>query len=67
VFEYADTINPGDEVIEEKEVTVIVEPKAVMYVIGSIMDFVTTVSQRGFVFSNPNEKGSCGCGKSFYV
>jgi iron-sulfur cluster assembly protein len=67
VFEYADSVAPGDEIIEEKDVKVIVDPKAVMYVIGSAMDFVTTISQKGFVFSNPNEKGSCGCGKSFYV
>jgi iron-sulfur cluster assembly protein len=66
-FEYADTIDPADEVIQTQDVTVAIEQMAVMYVLGSVMDFVDGIDHRGFVFTNPNEKGRCGCGESFYI
>lgn len=67
VIEYADEKNKYDEIIEEKGVTVIIDPKAVMYILGSEMDFVEGKIKSGFTFKNPNEKGSCGCGESFHV
>lgn len=65
--EFADAPNPADEVVSEKGVTVFIDPKAVLYVIGTEMDFVMDKLQSGFVFRNPNEKGRCGCGESFHV
>jgi iron-sulfur cluster assembly protein len=65
--EYADEQGIHDEVIKEKDVTVLIDPKAVIYLIGSKMDFVEEKLKSGFVFINPNEKGQCGCGESFQV
>lgn len=66
-LEYADAQNEFDKVIEEKGVTLFVDPKAVMFIIGTEMDFIEEKTQSGFVFRNPNEKGKCGCGESFHV
>ena len=66
-LEYADAKSEFDEVVEEKGVTIFVDPKAVMFLIGTEMDFVEDKLKSGFVFSNPNEKGRCGCGESFHV
>ncbi|HJP22936.1 MAG: iron-sulfur cluster assembly accessory protein [Alphaproteobacteria bacterium] len=66
-LEYADEQGEFDEVVEDNGVTVFVDPKAVMFVIGTEMDFVSEKLQSGFVFNNPNEKGRCGCGESFHV
>ncbi|MDX2102745.1 MAG: iron-sulfur cluster assembly accessory protein [Alphaproteobacteria bacterium] len=66
-LEYADEQNRFDEVIEDKGVRVLVDPKAVMFIIGTEMDYVEERMQSGFVFRNPNEKGRCGCGESFHV
>lgn len=66
-FEYAEQKEQGDEMISDKGVNVLVEPKAVMYIIGTTLDFVDEKVSSGFVFINPNEKGGCGCGKSFYT
>ncbi|WP_439817519.1 HesB/IscA family protein [Zavarzinia sp. CC-PAN008] len=66
-LEYADEKNKFDEVVEDKGVTVLIDPKAVMFLIGSEMDFVTEKMKAGFVFHNPNEKAKCGCGESFHV
>lgn len=65
--EYADQKNPFDEVIQEKDVTILIDPKALMYLIGTEMDYVEEEFKSGFTFSNPNEKGKCGCGSSFNV
>lgn len=67
VLEYIDAQNPYDEVVHEKGVTVFIDPKALLYVIGTEMDYVDEKIQSGFVFRNPNEKGRCGCGESFHV
>lgn len=56
-----------DEVVEDKGVTVLIDPAAVMFLVGSEMDYVDDTFQTGFVFKNPNEKGRCGCGESFHV
>lgn len=66
-LEYADEAAPFDEVIEDKGVTVLIDPKAVMFLIGSEMDFVEDKLRAGFTFNNPNVKGECGCGESFHV
>ena len=67
IIEYADEQNKYDEVVEDKGVKVIIDPKAIIYLIGSEMDFVQEKIKSGFKFHNPNEKGSCGCGESFHV
>ncbi len=66
-IEYADEKSPFDEVVLKDDVTVFIDPKATVFIIGTEMDFVETPVQSGFVFKNPNEKGRCGCGKSFHV
>jgi len=66
-LEYADEKGKYDEIVEDKGVTVLVDPKAVMFIIGTEMDYVEEKLQTGFVFHNPNEKGRCGCGESFHV
>lgn len=66
-IEYADDVQKFEEVVNEKGVTVIIDPKAVMYLLGTEMDFVEEKMKSGFVFVNPNEKGRCGCGESFHV
>ena len=65
--EYADEKNPFDEIIQDKGVTVLIDPKALMYLLGTQMDFVSKQFKSGFTFTNPNEKGKCGCGSSFNV
>jgi len=53
--------------VGDKGVTILVDPKAVMFILGTEMDFVEEKLQSGFTFRNPNEKGRCGCGESFHV
>lgn len=65
--EYADKKMQFDEVVEVEGATVLIDPAAVMFVIGSEMDYVEDKFQTGFVFKNPNEKARCGCGESFTV
>jgi len=67
-LEYADATAPLDERIDAADgVVVLVDPKAVMFLVGTQMDYVEDALQSGFVFRNPNEKGRCGCGESFHV
>jgi iron-sulfur cluster assembly protein len=66
-LEYADEKGKYDEVVEDKGVTILVDPKAVMFILGTEMDYVEEKLQSGFTFRNPNEKGRCGCGESFHV
>lgn len=66
-IEYADEVSKWDEVVEDKGVKVLIDPKAVMFLLGSEMDFVEEKLKSGFTFTNPNEKGRCGCGESFHV
>ena len=58
---------PGDEVVNDHGLTVLVDRKASLFLIGSEMDYQVDVLTSGFTFSNPNEKGRCGCGESFHV
>ena len=66
-IEYADEISKFDEVVKKDDITVLIDPKAVMFLIGTEMDYVEEELKAGFVFRNPNEKGRCGCGESFHV
>jgi len=66
-LEYADERGKFDEVVQANGVTILVDPKAVMFILGTEMDWVEEKLQSGFVFRNPNEKGRCGCGESFHV
>ncbi len=61
---WADEIGKFDEVIEDRGAVVIIEPAAVMYLLGTEMDFKTDKLASQFVFNNPNQKGACGCGES---
>ena len=67
VMEYAKEINPNDEVIEDKGVKVFVDAAAVMYLLGTVMDYKKEEFSSSFVFNNPNESERCGCGESFKV
>ncbi len=58
---------PGDEVVADRGVTVLVDRRASLFLIGTVMDYETQALSSGFTFSNPNEKGRCGCGESFHV
>ena len=64
-MEFATEKEPLDELVEDKGVTVLIESKALMHLIGSEMDYVEDKMQSGFVFNNPNAKQTCGCGSSF--
>lgn len=66
-IEYADEIALTDDVVQVEDLTLLIDHKALMFILGTEMDFVTEKMQSGFVFLNPNEKGRCGCGKSFHV
>jgi iron-sulfur cluster assembly protein len=65
--EYAEDRRKFEDVIESKGVKIFIDPTATMFLIGSEMDYVEDKFQTGFVFTNPNEKGRCGCGESFHV
>ncbi|HEY3694258.1 iron-sulfur cluster assembly accessory protein [Phenylobacterium sp.] len=67
VLEYAEAANPLDEVVEDKGVTILVEPKAVLFLIGSQIDYETSRLASKFVFHNPNETDACGCGESVTI
>jgi iron-sulfur cluster assembly protein len=66
-LEFADEVGEFDEELEVDGVKVLIDPKATMFIIGTEMDYVTDKLESGFVFTNPNEKGRCGCGESFHV
>ena len=67
VMEYAKEVNPTDEIIEDKGVKVFVDAAAVMYLLGTEMDYKKEEFSSSFVFNNPNESERCGCGESFKV
>ncbi len=67
VMEYTKEANPNDEVIEDKGVKVFVDPAAVMYLLGTEMDYKQEEMSSTFVFNNPNETERCGCGESFKI
>ncbi len=63
-MEWASVAKPYDEVVEEKGVTVLIDPKAIMFLLGTEMDFQQSKLKSGFVFNNPNQTSACGCGES---
>ena len=67
IMEYTKEINPNDEIIEEKGVKLFVDPGAIMYLLGTEMDYKKEEFSSSFVFKNPNETERCGCGESFKI
>ena len=67
IMEYAEKINSNDEIIEDKGVKVLIDPKAIMYLLGTEMDYKKEELSSTFVFKNPNETERCGCGESFKI
>ena len=67
IMEYAKSYNPNDEVIEDKGVKVFIDPSAVMYLLGTEMDYKIEEFSSSFIFKNPNETERCGCGESFKI
>ena len=67
IMEYAKEKKPNDEMIEDKGVKVFIDPAAVMYLLGTQMDYKKDKFSSSFVFKNPNETERCGCGESFKI
>lgn len=66
-LEFADAIDPDDTLFESNGVTVLVDPRSIVYIDGTELDYVREGLNEGFQFNNPNEKDRCGCGESFRV
>ena len=66
-MEYADAVKPTDEVVEDKGVKILIDPKAVLFLLGTEMDFKTEKLSSQFVFNNPNQTSACGCGVSVQI
>jgi iron-sulfur cluster assembly protein len=64
---WTDAPAPTDEIVRDKDLTVLVDRKATLFLIGTTMDYEVKALSAGFTFINPNEKGRCGCGESFHV
>jgi iron-sulfur cluster assembly protein len=67
VMEYADAAAPLDEVVEDRGVTILIDPKAVLFLIGTEIDYEVSKLASKFVFRNPNETDACGCGESVTI
>ena len=63
-MEWAEDQKPFDEVVEDKGVKVLIDAKAMMFLLGTEMDYQSTTLKSGFVFNNPNQVSACGCGES---
>jgi len=66
-MEYAEKTNPLDEVVEDKGVKLLIDPKAVLFLLGTEMDYKVDKLSAGFVFNNPNQTAACGCGESVAI
>ena len=64
---WVDAPGPGDEVVSDKGLTILIDRKASLFLIGTVMDYEVKALESGFTFTNPNEKGRCGCGESFHI
>lgn len=64
---WTDVPAPTDEIVKHQDLTVLVDRKASLFLIGTVMDYEVKALTSGFTFTNPNEKGRCGCGESFHV
>jgi iron-sulfur cluster assembly protein len=66
-MDYAEAAAPHDEIVEDKGVKIFVDPKAILFLLGTEMDFQTTKMSSQFVFNNPNQTSACGCGESVAI
>jgi len=66
-IDYAESLAPHEDVVEDKGVKVVIDPKALMFLIGTEMDYKTDKFTSQFVFNNPNETSACGCGESVAI
>lgn len=66
-LEFSDSVHEGDEMISHEGATVFIDPRATLFILGAEMDYDQKEFESGFSFKNPNEKGRCGCGESFYL
>ena len=67
IMEYAKNASPNDEIIEDKGVKVLIDPKAIMYLLGTEMDYKKEELSSTFIFKNPNDTERCGCGEAFKI
>ncbi|MGC1302275.1 MAG: iron-sulfur cluster assembly accessory protein [Caulobacteraceae bacterium] len=67
IFEYAEAAQPLDEVVEDKGVRILIDPKAVLFLIGTEIDYETSRLSAKFTFNNPNQTDACGCGESVTI
>ncbi len=65
--EYADQVRPGDEVVDDKGVRVVIDPTAILFLLGTEMDYKVDKLSAQFVFNNPNQTSACGCGESVSI
>jgi iron-sulfur cluster assembly protein len=66
-LEFCDEISTNDEMIDLGQAKLVIDPKSILFIIGSVLDYKEEEFSTGFSFSNPNEKGRCGCGQSFHI
>ena len=66
-MDYVQEINPADDVVEDKKVKIFIDPKAVLFLLGTEMDYQESTLSSGFVFNNPNQTSACGCGESVEI
>ena len=66
-MDYADARDPLDEVVKDKGVMILIEPKAILFLLGTEMDYEEGVMSSGFIFNNPNQTDACGCGESVTI
>lgn len=67
VMDYVEAVEPLDEVVESNGVKIVVDAKAVLFLLGSVVDYETTLLHERFTFSNPNQTDACGCGESVTI
>jgi len=67
IFEFCDVKNENDEIVEQDGVKFFIDNKSILFIIGTIIDYENSTFEKGFKFINANEKGRCGCGKSFHI
>ncbi len=66
-MDYVEEADPGDDVVEDKDVRIYIDPKAVLFLLGTEMDYQESTLSSGFVFNNPNQTSACGCGESVEI
>lgn len=67
VMDYVSERSPMDELVTDKDVEIVVDAKAVLFILGSVVDYETTILHSKFVFKNPNQTDACGCGESVTI